>query len=94
MLSHLRESGAIEQDADVVLLLYRPEVYGLQQFPNGDSTEGIAEVIIGKQRNGPIGEAKLKFIKEYARFENLDLHHGSLPPVEEQPYPTEEDLPI
>jgi len=95
MLSHLRESGAIEQDADVVIFLYRPEVYGLQQFPNGDSTEGVAEVIIGKQRNGPVGDLKLRFIKEYARFENLDIHHGSLPPAEEeQHYSAEEDLPI
>lgn len=76
-LSDLRESGSIEQDADVVIFLNRPEVYGITQFSGsdemkGESTEGIAEVIIGKQRNGPIGEVKLKFIKEYARFENLD----------------------
>jgi len=96
MLSHLRESGAIEQDADVVLFLYRPEVYKISQFPSGDSTEGIAEIIIGKQRNGPVGEVKLKFIKEYARFENLDLHYGEItPPVEEeQPYMPDDDLPI
>ncbi|PKL82370.1 MAG: replicative DNA helicase [Ignavibacteriae bacterium HGW-Ignavibacteriae-3] len=76
MLSDLRESGSIEQDADVVLFLYRPEVYGITQFSsgemNGETTEGVAEVIIGKQRNGPIGEIKLRFIKDYARFENLD----------------------
>lgn len=76
-LSDLRESGSIEQDADVVIFLNRPEVYGITQFSGsddmkGESTEGIAEVIIGKQRNGPIGEVKLKFIKEYARFENLE----------------------
>jgi len=76
MLSDLRESGSIEQDADVVLFLYRPEVYNITQYTygemNGESTEGIAEVIVGKQRNGPIGEVKLRFIKDYARFENLD----------------------
>jgi len=87
MLSDLRESGSIEQDADVVLFLYRPEVYGITNFPSGDmageSTEGIAEVIIGKQRNGPIGEVKLKFIKEYARFENLDRYRQQLPAGEE-----------
>jgi replicative DNA helicase len=68
MLSDLRESGAIEQDADVVLFLYREEVYD-RELP--DDAKGVAEVIIGKQRNGPIGEIKLKFFHEYTRFENL-----------------------
>lgn len=95
MLSHLRESGAIEQDADVVLFLYRPEVYGIEGYPNGDSTEGVGEVIIGKQRNGPIGEVKLKFIKEYARFENLELFRAELPAHEQdQSSQSDEDLPI
>ena len=95
MLSHLRESGAIEQDADVVLFLYRPEVYDIMQLPNGDSTEGIAEVIIGKQRNGPIGEVKLKFIKDYARFENLEIFRTALPAAEEDGGSvSEEDFPI
>jgi replicative DNA helicase len=92
MLSHLRESGAIEQDADVVLFLYRPEYYGITQFSSGDSTEGVAEVIISKQRNGPVGDVKLRFIKEYARFENLDLFHddvsapvGDPPPMDDVP---------
>ncbi len=70
-LSDLRESGSIEQDADVVIFLNRPEYYGLLKDENGNSLEGVAEVIIGKQRNGPTGEVKLAFIKEYARFENL-----------------------
>lgn len=71
MLSDLRESGAIEQDADLVSLLYRDEYY------NGttDQNNGIAEVIIAKQRNGPVGTVKLKFFKEYVRFANLDLIH-------------------
>lgn len=66
MLSDLRESGSIEQDADVVLMLYRPEVY------EGEDSEhaGTAEVIIAKQRNGPTGTIRLAFIKEYTRFEN------------------------
>lgn len=70
-LSDLRESGSIEQDADVVCFLYRPEYYGITTTDEGESTHGIAEVIIGKQRNGPVGTVPLHFIKEYARFENL-----------------------
>jgi replicative DNA helicase len=65
-LSDLRESGAIEQDADVVALILREEYYN----PAPDN-QGIAEVIIAKQRNGPVGSLKLAFIKEYTRFENL-----------------------
>lgn len=99
MLSHLRESGAIEQDADVVLFLYRPEVYGITQYPDGMSTEGIAEVIVGKQRNGPVGDVKVKFIKDYARFENLDLNYSEIPESTQsgddfEDYGDDEDLPI
>jgi len=67
MLSDLRESGSIEQDSDVVLFLYRPEIY------EGEDSEdaGTAELIIGKQRNGPTGTVKLAFLKEYTRFEPL-----------------------
>jgi replicative DNA helicase len=65
-LSDLRESGAIEQDADVVVLLLREEYYS----PTSDN-QGIAEVIIAKQRNGPVGSLRLAFIKEYTRFENI-----------------------
>ena len=70
-LSDLRESGSIEQDADVVIFLNRPEYYGMEKDANGESLEGVAEVIVGKQRNGPTGTVKLAFVKEYARFENL-----------------------
>lgn len=65
-LSDLRESGAIEQDADVVVLILREEYYN----PTPDN-QGVAEVIIAKQRNGPVGALKLSFIKEYTRFENI-----------------------
>ncbi len=69
-LSDLRESGAIEQDADLVLFIYRPELYGILQDRKGNPLQGIAEIIIGKQRNGPTGSVKLAFIDEYAKFEN------------------------
>lgn len=67
VLSDLRESGAIEQDADVVLFIYRPEIYD----PENEETKGMAEVIIGKQRNGPVGSVRMAFLAPFARFENL-----------------------
>jgi replicative DNA helicase len=70
-LSDLRESGALEQDADVVMFIFREEQYrDADGQPNQDA-EGTAEIIIGKQRNGPVGTVKLAFIKEHTRFENL-----------------------
>ncbi len=70
-LSDLRESGAIEQDADLVVLLMREEYY----FPT-EENKGIAELIIAKQRNGPVGTIKTTFIKEYMKFENLARSSG------------------
>ncbi|MBN1754618.1 replicative DNA helicase [bacterium] len=77
-LADLRESGAIEQDADVVIFIYRPEQYDIKVDDKGYPTEGVAEIIIGKQRNGSTGSFYLTFRKEYVSFENLSRY-------EEQP---------
>jgi replicative DNA helicase len=68
LLSDLRESGALEQDADVVIFIYRPEFY----HPDDETLRGVAEVSIAKQRNGPIGNLQLAFIREYARFADME----------------------
>src|SRR5713101_2111567 len=70
-LSDLRESGALEQDADVVMFIFREEQYRDADGQPNQEAEGIAEIIIGKQRNGPVGTTRLAFIKEHTRFENL-----------------------
>ena len=69
-LSDLRESGSLEQDADVVMFIYRPEMYGLKS-PDGESLEGIAHIIVGKQRNGPVDEVELMWNKDSASYEML-----------------------
>ncbi len=70
ILSDLRESGAIEQDADLVMFIYRPEYYKLDTFEDETPTEGLAEIIIAKHRNGAVGDVRLKFVKHLAKFED------------------------
>ena len=79
MLSDLRESGSIEQDADVVMFVHRPEYYKIKTYEDNTPTEGTAEVIIGKHRNGPVGVSRLAFVKEYARFETLAFEYQDIP---------------
>ncbi|MBQ8335252.1 MAG: replicative DNA helicase [Tidjanibacter sp.] len=71
-LSNLRESGAIEQDADIVAFIHRPEYYGLKQLEDGTSTENLAEIIVAKHRNGEVDTIKMKFRKEFAQFSDFD----------------------
>ncbi len=73
MLSDLRESGAIEQDADIVMFIYRPEYYGIMQDDKGESEAGFAYINIAKHRSGSQGKVKLRFEGKYARFRNVDF---------------------
>ncbi len=81
ILSDLRESGAIEQDADMVCFIYRPEYYKLDEFEDGTPTAGLAEIIIAKHRNGPLDEIRLKFIGRFAKFAELDFDGGMNDPL-------------
>jgi replicative DNA helicase len=73
-LSDLRESGAIEQDADMVLFIYRPEYYKLEEDENGRPTQGMAEIDVAKNRNGSLKSVHLKFIGHLTKFEDLDSY--------------------
>jgi replicative DNA helicase len=77
-LSDLRESGAIEQDADMVCFIHRPEYYKIYKDQYGNDTKGKAEIIIAKHRNGAVGDVTLRFRSEFARFLNLD---DEVPPM-------------
>jgi len=85
ILSDLRESGAIEQDADLVMFIYRADAYATRNQPAPPEEEGIAEIIVAKQRNGPTDTVKLAFQKDYVLFANLDRQHDDYI-VDEQPF--------
>lgn len=83
ILSDLRESGAIEQDSDMVIFLYRPEYYGIIEDENGHSTMGICEAIVGKNRHGENGVAPLRFIERYSKFTNIEDDKNSIKDLEQ-----------
>lgn len=83
VLSDLRESGAIEQDADMVCFIHRPEYYKQYEDEKGNDLRGMAELIIAKHRNGAVGDVRLRFKGEYARFQNLDEDYIAPPPTDD-----------
>lgn len=96
LLSDLRESGAVEQDADNVLFLYRPEYYGIQEDEQGKSTAGVAEIIVAKNRHGRICHAVTRYIAELTLFEDEKPESTQFPAYTHQPIPRtpEEDIPF
>jgi replicative DNA helicase len=87
ILSDLRESGAIEQDADMVLFIYRPEYYKFDQLDDGSPSAGVAQVIIAKHRNGALADINLRFNAQFAQF--TDYEDGSYHQTGERIYPNE-----
>jgi replicative DNA helicase len=75
ILSDLRESGSIEQDADMVMFIYRPEYYKIDVDESGDSTAGVAEILIAKNRNGPLKDVRIKFVSKYAKFVDAEMDY-------------------
>jgi replicative DNA helicase len=76
-LSDLRESGAIEQDADMVAFIYRPEYYGLDVFEDNEPSRGMAEIYIAKNRHGSIAQPRVKFVGQFAKFADVDYVEGA-----------------
>lgn len=74
MLSDLRESGSIEQDADMVQFIHRPDYYGINEDEQGNPTQGVANILIAKHRNGAVCDVQLRFINELAKFQDLDMN--------------------
>ncbi len=84
ILSDLRESGAIEQDADIVMFIYRPEYYKLTGNEEAQMPQGLAELIIAKHRNGALKDVPLRFIEKYAKFTELDSTDYDLSGIEDE----------
>ena len=93
-LSDLRESGSIEQDADMVLFLYRPEYYGITQDDTGNSVAGIGEVIIAKNRGGSLDTVQLRFVGKFTKFSDLDAFYAPAPTPASRPLPPPSSDPL
>ncbi len=76
MLSDLRESGSIEQDADMVLFLYRPEYYDIDTFEDQTPSAGLAEIMFAKNRHGSTGDVRVRFISQFTKFTDIDQAYG------------------
>jgi replicative DNA helicase len=92
--SDLRESGSLEQDADVVMFIHRPEQYGIKTDKDGNSLENQAEIIIAKHRNGPTGDVKLIFRKDFGKFESMLTQRQYAQITQSSQSTNYEDLPI
>lgn len=93
-LSDLRESGSIEQDADMVLFLYRPEYYGITQDDTGNSVAGIGEVIVAKNRGGSLDTVQLRFVGKFTKFSDLDAFYAPAPTPASRPLPPPSTDPL
>lgn len=93
-LSDLRESGSIEQDADMVLFLYRPEYYGITQDDTGNSVAGIGEVIVAKNRGGSLDTVQLRFVGKFTKFSDLDAFYAPAPTPASRPLPPASTDPL
>ena len=93
-LSDLRESGSIEQDADMVLFLYRPEYYGITADDTGNSVAGIGEVIVAKNRGGSLDTVQLRFIGKFTKFTDLDSFYAPSPTAADRSLPSASSNPI
>lgn len=91
-LSDLRESGSIEQDADMVQFIHRAEYYGLTEDEDGNSTQGMATIIIAKHRNGSVGDVKLKFVNHLAKFEDFEQGNNDFGDFDNNSMPIGDDF--
>ena len=93
-LSDLRESGSIEQDADMVMFIYRPEYYGVHQWEDGDASEGQAEISIAKHRNGSMANVRIGFDNNRVKFYDLGEQTNPVPLGDHREFQNESEQPF